>query len=142
MLLFYLRGLNLFISVFHPVAPLQELHSDVNDIVEDILKMHDTTKVTDICVIGFKKYASNFCPFRSVFFFFFFSLDANLAVSPTTQEGHLTLEDYQIWSVRSALANEFLNLLFQVVLMFMHFFCPFSMFLVLFFLLLSSLLSL
>uniref|UniRef100_A0A673W6C9 ubiquitinyl hydrolase 1 n=1 Tax=Salmo trutta TaxID=8032 RepID=A0A673W6C9_SALTR len=28
--------------------------------------------------------------------------------------GHLTLEDYQIWSVTSALANEFLNLLFQV----------------------------
>lgn len=30
------------------------------------------------------------------------------------QLGHLTLEDYQIWSVKSALANEFLNLLFQV----------------------------
>ena len=30
------------------------------------------------------------------------------------QMGHLTLEDYQIWSVKSALANEFLNLLFQV----------------------------
>lgn len=30
------------------------------------------------------------------------------------QLGHLTLEDYQIWSVSSALANEFLNLLFQV----------------------------
>uniref|UniRef100_A0A8C7JGE0 ubiquitinyl hydrolase 1 n=1 Tax=Oncorhynchus kisutch TaxID=8019 RepID=A0A8C7JGE0_ONCKI len=29
-------------------------------------------------------------------------------------KGHLTLEDYQIWSVMSALANEFLNLLFQV----------------------------
>uniref|UniRef100_A0A8C8D233 Ubiquitin carboxyl-terminal hydrolase 32 n=1 Tax=Oncorhynchus tshawytscha TaxID=74940 RepID=A0A8C8D233_ONCTS len=27
---------------------------------------------------------------------------------------HLTLEDYQIWSVKSAFANEFLNLLFQV----------------------------
>uniref|UniRef100_A0AAR2LUS0 Ubiquitin carboxyl-terminal hydrolase 32 n=1 Tax=Pygocentrus nattereri TaxID=42514 RepID=A0AAR2LUS0_PYGNA len=56
---------------------LPELHSNVSDIVEDILKMHDTTKVTQ-----------------------FF--------------GHLTLEDYQIWSVKSALANEFLNLLFQV----------------------------
>ncbi|XP_018105104.1 ubiquitin carboxyl-terminal hydrolase 32 isoform X1 [Xenopus laevis] len=32
----------------------------------------------------------------------------------TTKSGHLTLEDYQIWSVKSALANEFLNLLFQV----------------------------
>ncbi|XP_019401207.1 PREDICTED: ubiquitin carboxyl-terminal hydrolase 32 isoform X5 [Crocodylus porosus] len=32
----------------------------------------------------------------------------------TTKIGHLTLEDYQIWSVKSALANEFLNLLFQV----------------------------
>ncbi|XP_041750795.2 ubiquitin carboxyl-terminal hydrolase 32-like isoform X1 [Coregonus clupeaformis] len=32
----------------------------------------------------------------------------------TTKKGHLTLEDYQIWSVMSALANEFLNLLFQV----------------------------
>ncbi|XP_065429191.1 ubiquitin carboxyl-terminal hydrolase 32 isoform X15 [Chrysemys picta bellii] len=32
----------------------------------------------------------------------------------TTKLGHLTLEDYQIWSVKSALANEFLNLLFQV----------------------------
>uniref|UniRef100_A0A8B9JPR1 Ubiquitin carboxyl-terminal hydrolase 32 n=1 Tax=Astyanax mexicanus TaxID=7994 RepID=A0A8B9JPR1_ASTMX len=52
---------------------LPELHSNVSDIVEDILKMHDTTK-----------------------------------------QGHLTLEDYQIWSVKSALANEFLNLLFQV----------------------------
>ncbi|NXS08325.1 UBP32 hydrolase, partial [Neodrepanis coruscans] len=31
-----------------------------------------------------------------------------------TKHGHLTLEDYQIWSVKSALANEFLNLLFQV----------------------------
>uniref|UniRef100_A0A8C7G4F2 Ubiquitin carboxyl-terminal hydrolase 32 n=1 Tax=Oncorhynchus kisutch TaxID=8019 RepID=A0A8C7G4F2_ONCKI len=31
-----------------------------------------------------------------------------------TALGHLTLEDYQIWSVKSALANEFLNLLFQV----------------------------
>lgn len=30
------------------------------------------------------------------------------------QQGHLTLEDYQIWSVKSSLANEFLNLLFQV----------------------------
>uniref|UniRef100_A0A3B4XDU5 Ubiquitin carboxyl-terminal hydrolase 32 n=1 Tax=Seriola lalandi dorsalis TaxID=1841481 RepID=A0A3B4XDU5_SERLL len=52
---------------------LPELLSSVSDIVEDILKMHDTTKL-----------------------------------------GHLTLEDYQIWSVKSALANEFLNLLFQV----------------------------
>ncbi|XP_034024912.1 ubiquitin carboxyl-terminal hydrolase 32 [Thalassophryne amazonica] len=52
---------------------LPELHSSVLDIVEDILKMHDTTKL-----------------------------------------GHLTLEDYQIWSVKSPLANEFLNLLFQV----------------------------
>ncbi|KAG9340557.1 hypothetical protein JZ751_021379 [Albula glossodonta] len=51
----------------------QELHASVSDIVEGILKMHDTTKM-----------------------------------------GHLTLEDYQIWSVKSALANEFLNLLFQV----------------------------
>uniref|UniRef100_A0A4W3JWA4 Ubiquitin carboxyl-terminal hydrolase 32 n=1 Tax=Callorhinchus milii TaxID=7868 RepID=A0A4W3JWA4_CALMI len=32
----------------------------------------------------------------------------------TTKLGQLTLEDYQIWSVKSALANEFLNLLFQV----------------------------
>ncbi|XP_051534431.1 ubiquitin carboxyl-terminal hydrolase 32-like isoform X1 [Myxocyprinus asiaticus] len=52
---------------------LPEFDSSVSDIVEDILKMHDTTK-----------------------------------------QGHLTLEDYQIWSVKSALANEFLNLLFQV----------------------------
>uniref|UniRef100_A0A8C4EHQ8 Ubiquitin carboxyl-terminal hydrolase 32 n=1 Tax=Dicentrarchus labrax TaxID=13489 RepID=A0A8C4EHQ8_DICLA len=52
---------------------LPELQSSVSDIVEGILKMHDTTKL-----------------------------------------GHLTLEDYQIWSVKSALANEFLNLLFQV----------------------------
>uniref|UniRef100_A0A4W6CI68 Ubiquitin carboxyl-terminal hydrolase 32 n=1 Tax=Lates calcarifer TaxID=8187 RepID=A0A4W6CI68_LATCA len=52
---------------------LPELDSSVSDIVEGILKMHDTTKL-----------------------------------------GHLTLEDYQIWSVKSALANEFLNLLFQV----------------------------
>ncbi|XP_030632094.1 ubiquitin carboxyl-terminal hydrolase 32 isoform X1 [Chanos chanos] len=52
---------------------LPELDANVSDIVEDILKMHDTTKL-----------------------------------------GHLTLEDYQIWSVSSALANEFLNLLFQV----------------------------
>ncbi|XP_069390215.1 ubiquitin carboxyl-terminal hydrolase 32 isoform X2 [Paralichthys olivaceus] len=52
---------------------LPELHNSVSDIVEGILKMHDTTKL-----------------------------------------GHLTLEDYQIWSVKSALANEFLNLLFQV----------------------------
>uniref|UniRef100_A0A4W4HU81 Ubiquitin carboxyl-terminal hydrolase 32 n=1 Tax=Electrophorus electricus TaxID=8005 RepID=A0A4W4HU81_ELEEL len=52
---------------------LPELPSSVSDIVEDILKTHDTT-----------------------------------------QQGHLTLEDYQIWSVKSALATEFLNLLFQV----------------------------
>uniref|UniRef100_A0A3B4BB10 Ubiquitin carboxyl-terminal hydrolase 32 n=1 Tax=Periophthalmus magnuspinnatus TaxID=409849 RepID=A0A3B4BB10_9GOBI len=52
---------------------LPELQSSVSDIVETVLKMHDTTKL-----------------------------------------GHLTLEDYQIWSVKSALANEFLNLLFQV----------------------------
>ncbi|XP_039612679.1 ubiquitin carboxyl-terminal hydrolase 32 isoform X1 [Polypterus senegalus] len=52
---------------------IPELHSSAADIVKDILKMHDTTKM-----------------------------------------GHLTLEDYQIWSVKSALANEFLNLLFQV----------------------------
>ncbi|XP_011247293.1 ubiquitin carboxyl-terminal hydrolase 32 isoform X4 [Mus musculus] len=32
----------------------------------------------------------------------------------TTKVGHLTLEDYQIWSVKNVLANEFLNLLFQV----------------------------
>ncbi|XP_068010958.1 ubiquitin carboxyl-terminal hydrolase 32 isoform X2 [Melanerpes formicivorus] len=52
---------------------IPELDMDLSDIVEDILNMHDTTKL-----------------------------------------GHLTLEDYQIWSVKSALANEFLNLLFQV----------------------------
>uniref|UniRef100_A0A673W5E5 Ubiquitin carboxyl-terminal hydrolase 32 n=1 Tax=Salmo trutta TaxID=8032 RepID=A0A673W5E5_SALTR len=52
---------------------LPELLTNVSDIVEGILKIHDTTKL-----------------------------------------GHLTLEDYQIWSVTSALANEFLNLLFQV----------------------------
>uniref|UniRef100_A0A8C2KTY6 Ubiquitin carboxyl-terminal hydrolase 32 n=1 Tax=Cyprinus carpio TaxID=7962 RepID=A0A8C2KTY6_CYPCA len=52
---------------------LPEFDSSVSDIVEDILKMHDTTK-----------------------------------------QGHLSLEDYQIWSVKSAIANEFLNLLFQV----------------------------
>ncbi|KFV80157.1 Ubiquitin carboxyl-terminal hydrolase 32, partial [Struthio camelus australis] len=37
-----------------------------------------------------------------------------LNMHDTTKFGHLTLEDYQIWSVKSALANEFLNLLFQV----------------------------
>ncbi|XP_045069861.1 ubiquitin carboxyl-terminal hydrolase 32-like isoform X1 [Coregonus clupeaformis] len=52
---------------------LPELLTNVSDIVEGILKGHDTTKL-----------------------------------------GHLTLEDYQIWSVKSALANELLNLLFQV----------------------------
>ncbi|XP_008306895.1 ubiquitin carboxyl-terminal hydrolase 32 isoform X3 [Cynoglossus semilaevis] len=52
---------------------LPEMQSSVSDIVEGVLKTHDTTKL-----------------------------------------GHLTLEDYQIWSVKSALANEFLNLLFQV----------------------------
>uniref|UniRef100_A0ABM5ENA4 ubiquitinyl hydrolase 1 n=1 Tax=Pogona vitticeps TaxID=103695 RepID=A0ABM5ENA4_9SAUR len=52
---------------------IPELHTNPPDIVEDVLKAHDTTKL-----------------------------------------GHLTLEDYQIWSVKSALANEFLNLLFQV----------------------------
>ncbi|XP_068601892.1 ubiquitin carboxyl-terminal hydrolase 32 [Brachionichthys hirsutus] len=52
---------------------LPERSCSVSDVVEGVLKMHDTTKL-----------------------------------------GHLTLEDYQIWSVQSALANEFLNLLFQV----------------------------
>ncbi|NXN97924.1 UBP32 hydrolase, partial [Rhinopomastus cyanomelas] len=52
---------------------IPELDMDLSEIVDDILNMHDTTKL-----------------------------------------GHLTLEDYQIWSVKSALANEFLNLLFQV----------------------------
>ncbi|KAM9469598.1 ubiquitin carboxyl-terminal hydrolase 32 isoform 1-T1 [Clarias gariepinus] len=52
---------------------LPEMESNVSDIVDEILTIHDTTK-----------------------------------------EGHLTLEDYQIWSVKSALASEFLNLLFQV----------------------------
>uniref|UniRef100_A0A4W4G5G8 Ubiquitin carboxyl-terminal hydrolase 32 n=1 Tax=Electrophorus electricus TaxID=8005 RepID=A0A4W4G5G8_ELEEL len=52
---------------------IPELQANVPDIVEDILRVHDTT-----------------------------------------QKGHLTLEDYQIWSVQSALAAEFLNLLFQV----------------------------
>ncbi|XP_076831887.1 ubiquitin carboxyl-terminal hydrolase 32 isoform X2 [Brachyhypopomus gauderio] len=52
---------------------LPELPSSVSDIVEDILRTHDTT-----------------------------------------EQGHLTLEDYQIWSVKSTLATEFLNLLFQV----------------------------
>ncbi|KAJ8280946.1 hypothetical protein GJAV_G00061360 [Gymnothorax javanicus] len=52
---------------------IPELLSSVSDIVDDILRMHDNTKL-----------------------------------------GHLTLEDYQIWSVKSLLANEFLNLLFQV----------------------------
>ncbi|XP_068124825.1 ubiquitin carboxyl-terminal hydrolase 32 isoform X2 [Hyperolius riggenbachi] len=41
-------------------------------------------------------------------------LDNILKTHDTTKSGHLTLEDYQIWSVKSALANEFLNLLFQV----------------------------
>lgn len=51
----------------------------------------------------------------------FLELRAQSKVSPLLlfwfflgQLGHLTLEDYQIWSVSSALANEFLNLLFQV----------------------------
>ncbi|XP_068271807.1 ubiquitin carboxyl-terminal hydrolase 32 isoform X3 [Nyctibius grandis] len=52
---------------------IPELDMDLSEIVEDILNVHDNTKL-----------------------------------------GHLTLEDYQIWSVKSALANEFLNLLFQV----------------------------
>ncbi|KAM4701032.1 ubiquitin carboxyl-terminal hydrolase 32 [Discoglossus pictus] len=52
---------------------IPELHLNLPDIIDNILKSHDTTK-----------------------------------------SGHLTLEDYQIWSVQSALANEFLNLLFQV----------------------------
>ncbi|CAJ0920591.1 unnamed protein product [Ranitomeya imitator] len=52
---------------------IPELHLNLSDIIDNILKTHDTTK-----------------------------------------SGHLTLEDYQIWSVKSALANEFLNLLFQV----------------------------
>uniref|UniRef100_A0A5F8GBB2 ubiquitinyl hydrolase 1 n=1 Tax=Monodelphis domestica TaxID=13616 RepID=A0A5F8GBB2_MONDO len=38
----------------------------------------------------------------------------NLSVVFFFQRGHLTLEDYQIWSVKNVLANEFLNLLFQV----------------------------
>ncbi|KAG7279753.1 hypothetical protein CRUP_021369 [Coryphaenoides rupestris] len=37
-----------------------------------------------------------------------------LTTHDNTKQGHLTLEDYQIWSVKSSLANEFLNLLFQV----------------------------
>ncbi|XP_006756226.2 PREDICTED: ubiquitin carboxyl-terminal hydrolase 32 isoform X1 [Myotis davidii] len=37
-----------------------------------------------------------------------------LSAHDTTKMGHLTLEDYQIWSVKNVLANEFLNLLFQV----------------------------
>ncbi|XP_069471171.1 ubiquitin carboxyl-terminal hydrolase 32 isoform X2 [Ambystoma mexicanum] len=41
-------------------------------------------------------------------------VDCILNSHDTTKTGHLTLEDYQIWSVKSALANEFLNLLFQV----------------------------
>uniref|UniRef100_A0A6Q2X4H8 Ubiquitin carboxyl-terminal hydrolase 32 n=1 Tax=Esox lucius TaxID=8010 RepID=A0A6Q2X4H8_ESOLU len=41
-------------------------------------------------------------------------VDGILSMHDTTKLGHLTLEDYQIWSVKSALANEFLNLLFQV----------------------------
>ncbi|KAJ7308868.1 hypothetical protein JRQ81_008142 [Phrynocephalus forsythii] len=52
---------------------IPELHMNPPDIVDNVLKAHDTTKL-----------------------------------------GNLTLEDYQIWSVKSALANEFLNLLFQV----------------------------
>ncbi|NWI98861.1 UBP32 hydrolase, partial [Crypturellus undulatus] len=52
---------------------IPELDMDLSEIVDNILNMHDTTKI-----------------------------------------GHLTLEDYQIWSVKSALANEFLNLLFQI----------------------------
>ncbi|XP_067866457.1 ubiquitin carboxyl-terminal hydrolase 32 isoform X2 [Heterodontus francisci] len=52
---------------------IPELHMGTADIVNHILKKHDTTKM-----------------------------------------GHLTLEDYQIWSVKSALASEFLNLLFQI----------------------------
>uniref|UniRef100_A0A8C5LTF2 Ubiquitin carboxyl-terminal hydrolase 32 n=1 Tax=Leptobrachium leishanense TaxID=445787 RepID=A0A8C5LTF2_9ANUR len=52
---------------------IPELQMNLCDIVDNILKSHDTTKA-----------------------------------------GQLTLEDYQIWSVKSALANEFLNLLFQV----------------------------
>ncbi|XP_016852445.2 ubiquitin carboxyl-terminal hydrolase 32 isoform X1 [Anolis carolinensis] len=52
---------------------IPEMHTNISDIVEAVLKTHDNTKL-----------------------------------------GHLTLEDYQIWSVKSALANEFLNLLFQV----------------------------
>ncbi|XP_067864309.1 ubiquitin carboxyl-terminal hydrolase 32 isoform X2 [Heptranchias perlo] len=52
---------------------IPELHMGTSDIINHILKKHDTTKM-----------------------------------------GHLTLEDYQIWSVKSALASEFLNLLFQI----------------------------
>ncbi|XP_072909594.1 ubiquitin carboxyl-terminal hydrolase 32 isoform X1 [Hemitrygon akajei] len=52
---------------------IPELHMGTADVVNHILKKHDTTKM-----------------------------------------GHLTLEDYQIWGVKSALASEFLNLLFQI----------------------------
>ncbi|XP_043910495.1 ubiquitin carboxyl-terminal hydrolase 32 isoform X2 [Protopterus annectens] len=52
---------------------IPELHMSTSEIVDSILKSHDTTEL-----------------------------------------GHLTLEDYQIWSVTSVLAHEFLNLLFQV----------------------------
>ncbi|XP_028937568.1 ubiquitin carboxyl-terminal hydrolase 32 isoform X3 [Ornithorhynchus anatinus] len=41
-------------------------------------------------------------------------VDSILNAHDTTKMGHLTLEDYQIWSVKNVLANEFLNLLFQV----------------------------
>lgn len=90
--------------VLIPLIIMQELTSSVSDIVEGILKMHDTTKVRcegsrQGCCLDDKIIIS----FSVLFFFFFW-----------WQLGHLTLEDYQIWSVSSALANEFLTLLFQV----------------------------
>lgn len=65
---------------------IPELHMSLPDIVEDVLKTHDTTKR--------RRREEKYADLRKL--------------------GQLTLEDYQIWSVKSALANEFLNLLFQV----------------------------
>lgn len=122
-------------SVLTRLIITQELTSSVSDIVEDILKMHDTTKVR--LVDRDAVFRKSICfPNLHVdsFLLVQFLNTSSYAVFPTRlscwsygrkvnhivwccylwQLGHLTLEDYQIWSVSSALANEFLNLLFQV----------------------------
>uniref|UniRef100_A0A673YSY8 Ubiquitin carboxyl-terminal hydrolase 32 n=1 Tax=Salmo trutta TaxID=8032 RepID=A0A673YSY8_SALTR len=86
-----------------PLAERQKFCFKVFDVDHDgLLSREEITEMVGALLEVWKDNRTDPLPMLKLEFCFVF------------KKGHLTLEDYQIWSVMSALANEFLNLLFQV----------------------------